>query len=610
MIELFNHLSANVQMGTVKQMSVVDTGSIPVLMDMFKDDNLYFVEGISDAAKDKPRVKDEDIIRKSHTAIDIDYRSRHPECTDEDIVQVGKRLHELLLKTESSYKNFHSIVFTGNGLHVHYVGTPVEVSKEVWANGMELFIDQFAKKIGFEEEIDRACKNASRLWRVVGSYNCKKEKKLVRELHHGGNMFDMDLILQVGRLARKEQKPNSIKHKLISAATGGAYDQIQAIPIEEIVTNIEGWDFDGKNFHDVDKADNKGMFKPEGENYIVHVGTPHVSNEKSGYRPFEYVKQHFDYSNAETFAWFRDRYEYLDNATSKIKQDFITWEELVYKSQKEKMAMNKNMVCKFGIDVLDQCLGGIIPTDLVVVAAPTGQGKSELLMNIAVENSKLKTVLYYQLEMDNSAPVDRMVLKEANKNGADISASKFRVNDLTGEQRKECDKAYKKIAKKADQLLLYSGDALDFESFSKTFQRCDNVDLIVVDHLHYFSLEDGENMSASLGKVMRGIRNIVKRSKIPVVIASHLRKPFKPDDEPTQHDLFGSSNIAKEATNIILLYKQGDKTIVKVEKSRDTGEQRKFAGVFNPKTRIIENLKEYDSSPDEIIQSINLPPLI
>jgi len=595
-------------MGTITQMVATTGDSYDLLLDMFQDENLYFVEGVSDEAAEKPRVKDCDIARKSHTAIDIDYRSRHPDCTDDDIISAGRKLKETLDASPSSFQNYHSIVFTGNGLHVHYVGKPVQITdKAIWSQGMKLFIEQFAKKIGFEEEIDRACHNASRLWRVPGSYNCKHEKKLVRELFAKEAHFDLSLIIKAGELPKESKKFSPVKHRLISAATGGAYDQIQAIPIEDIVCQIHGWEFDGKNFHSNGKSDNKGIFKPETENYVVHVGTPHVSNDKDGYRPFEFVKQHFKFSNAETFAWFRERYTYLPNDKSTVKQDFITWEELAEVAQREKFSMQKDNVCKFGISALDECLGGIVPTDLVVVAAPSGQGKSELLMNIAVENSKKKTVLYYQLEMDNTAPINRMALKLANAKGADISAAKFRVNDLTDTQREICNEAYREVAKKADRLILYNGDALTFEDFSRTFSENSEVDLIVIDHLHYFSMDDGDNMSNTLGKVMRGIRSIVKRAKVPVVLASHLRKPAKPNEEPTQHELFGSSNIAKEATNIILLYKHNEQTVVKIEKSRDTGEQRKFVGAFNQQTREIENLKEFFDTPEETVMPTKLP---
>jgi len=79
-------------------------------------------------------------------------------------------------------------------------------------------------------------------------------------------------------------------------------------------------------------------------------------------------------------------------------------------------------------------------------------------------------------------------------------------------------------------------------------------DLIIIDHLHYINTPS-ENELNMIGQIMRELKLTTDVHNIPIVLMSHLRKRSKKIDKPNIRDLYGSSNIGKEATTVILIHK-------------------------------------------------------
>ncbi len=125
-----------------------------------------------------------------------------------------------------------------------------------------------------------------------------------------------------------------------------------------------------------------------------------------------------------------------------------------------------------------------------------------------------------------------------------------------------------------------------------------NPDLIVIDHLHYFSM-DGENMSVQIGNIMRNLKRITKKYKIPIIVVSHFRKRDISKD-PTSADLFGSSNIGKEANTTLFIVRdrEDNDTRLIAWKRRVGGKKIEFNLVYN------SEVGEYDFGTAPQKQSI------
>ena len=85
---------------------------------------------------------------------------------------------------------------------------------------------------------------------------------------------------------------------------------------------------------------------------------------------------------------------------------------------------------------------------------------------------------------------------------------------------------------------------------------------------------------------MRALRDLTKKN-IPIIIASHL-KPRQGNKKPSNYDLFGSSNISKEAKTVILMSREENLTRVQITKNRDGGQTTDVMASFNPISKELE----------------------
>jgi P4 family phage/plasmid primase-like protien len=136
------------------------------------------------------------------------------------------------------------------------------------------------------------------------------------------------------------------------------YQAINNIPIEDIVSKIMNWRWDGKkHWYALGSNSPSACFKASDGNYIVHGGTQHFSDLKDGYSPFEFVKMKLQLSNAETFDYFKENYRSikilstkkqnefaqaeinslenkLNNSEEEIKEERVDWKKII-KSKKD-----------------------------------------------------------------------------------------------------------------------------------------------------------------------------------------------------------------------------------------------------------------------------------
>lgn len=294
-------------------------------------------------------------------------------------------------------------------------------------------------------------------------------------------------------------------------------------------------------------------------------------------------------STGQAIQWLETEY----NIKPKKQELFISYADLVKHSATKIKTTDREKLCEYHLPWLNKTLGAIFRGELIVISADTGLGKSEFCINLAYHNAlKGKKILYYQLEMDNDEVVNRTRLKIMNQEGANINTQDYYLNEMTDEQMEKFDEATKELAVVGDNIMLYNGACLNLEMFLETFkQEAPKKDLVVVDHLHYFS-QEGDNLSVEVGKIVRAIRNLLRVYGVPVILVSHIVKLEK-NKEPELIHLFGSSNIAKEANTVIMMGKdrECDISTVYVRKGRMENKERKQAYKFDYKTRVMTEIK-------------------
>ena len=264
----------------------------------------------------------------------------------------------------------------------------------------------------------------------------------------------------------------------------------------------------------------------------------------------------------------------------------------------EKYLGEKKEYFPFGIKYLDDSTLGIKPTDLVVLSARTGVGKTEMALNIALHNARLgKRVLYYALEGGQNEIENRLVYKEfarsyyATYDKQVCDSVKLRYNRfLRGDYKSIFSNHYNEVKRVCEENLKNlhivqrkPHTKFDIGIFELHLNGIhDMYDLIIVDHLNYFDRQYiNQSEIEMVQSVMKTIRDMVDHFSKPVVLISHVRKgslQYK-TPLPLLDDIYGTSEVVKISDKVIILggstidmYDPTRmKTYIKVAKDRDAG---------------------------------------
>lgn len=229
----------------------------------------------------------------------------------------------------------------------------------------------------------------------------------------------------------------------------------------------------------------------------------------------------------------------------------------------------------FGISFLDDATRGILPNDIILVTAYAGAGKTQFGTMVAQENARTgKRVVYFALEAEpdeiERRAKYRAIIQLAKESGRPIDwdavsylAWHFgELDEMLGPNEKL---GYKDLDAAADlQVQRELASMLTFYrhrnfGISDLRQRVialkDDVDLVVVDHLHYLDLESERDANAEWGRIVHEVRDMSLATGIPVILVVHLRKQGSTDRSliPAYTEIHGSSEIYKVATKIIAI---------------------------------------------------------
>ena len=231
-----------------------------------------------------------------------------------------------------------------------------------------------------------------------------------------------------------------------------------------------------------------------------------------------------------------------------------------------------NIVGKYGIDYLDDYLLGIRKKELVLIGADPGVGKTEIASYIAHHNAAAGLRVHMlALEADEHEIQIRGMYKMYQSH---FWADQHRDPSICFNYRNyilgQIDLSKYDAAVRAEYLAKYknltihyrdtSEVTLDDDSFDLTKLKQiiglekDNCDMMVIDHLHYFDLDESKPENVELTNIMKTIRRLNLMHKFPIVAIAHLRKKIDRRQIIPDNDSFmGTSNIPKIAkTNIVL----------------------------------------------------------
>jgi hypothetical protein len=229
-------------------------------------------------------------------------------------------------------------------------------------------------------------------------------------------------------------------------------------------------------------------------------------------------------------------------------------------------AMRASKILPYHIAFFDDVLKGIALNDLILLGAPSGMGKTDLAMSIAVRNAaKKRRVHYFALEAEE-CELERRT-KYALLSGRLYEAKHpqrhrmnytdwyfFRLEDLCGPYNASVDD---EILTNLATMKTYYREK-DFTAATMTEKILavhENSDLIVVDHLHYIDTDHDENEHRALGDAVKAVRDVSLRIGVPILLVAHLRKRNTMSRQliASLDDFHGSSNVTKIATHVLAI---------------------------------------------------------
>lgn len=215
---------------------------------------------------------------------------------------------------------------------------------------------------------------------------------------------------------------------------------------------------------------------------------------------------------------------------------------------------------------LDDCLRALLPTDLVLLGAPTGLGKTDLALNIATSNAfNGKRAHYFALEAEPRELERRTKFALLSK---EVYAAKLedrhRMNYADwrlGRLEAICGQFNEKVRAQFDKHLrplwtFYRGNKFDAQDLERQVLAVhERTDLIVIDHLHYIDAQTDRNEAEAIGATVKTIRDLSLNVGKPVILIAHLRKKEQGSKRLIAglDDFHGSSNITKICTQAITI---------------------------------------------------------
>ena len=223
-----------------------------------------------------------------------------------------------------------------------------------------------------------------------------------------------------------------------------------------------------------------------------------------------------------------------------------------------------------GLVDLDKKLGGLHPSDLLILAGRPSMGKTSLATNIAFNIAKAYrrgrlhdgsegaveggVVGFFSLEMSSEQLAAR-ILSEASE----VPSEQIRRGDMTEQEFRR----FVEAAKALESCPLYIDDtpALPISQVAaraRRLKRTHGLDLLIIDYLQLLKGSSKENRVQEVSEITQGLKAIAKELNIPVVALSQLSRAVESRDDkrPQLSDLRESGSIEQDADVVMFVFRE------------------------------------------------------
>lgn len=245
-----------------------------------------------------------------------------------------------------------------------------------------------------------------------------------------------------------------------------------------------------------------------------------------------------------------------------VKNEFVSIRDTLAESFDRLDELHKNEGGLRGVSTgfidLDYATAGFQKSNLIILAARPGVGKSALALNIsqyaAITNKK--HVGFFSLEMSKEELVDRLLVNVADIDAWRLKTGKLDENDFT-----KLSNAMGILA----EAPIFIDDTpalsiLEMRTKARRLQVEHGLDMIVVDYLQLARSRNLENRVQEVGEISQGLKNLARELKVPVLALSQLSRGVESRTikKPQLSDLRESGSIEQDSDVVMFLWKEDD----------------------------------------------------
>ena len=210
-----------------------------------------------------------------------------------------------------------------------------------------------------------------------------------------------------------------------------------------------------------------------------------------------------------------------------------------------------------GLRDLDRKINGLNKSDLIIIAARPGMGKTTIALNILANVAKLtrKTVAFFSLEMSREQLASRLLSCESAVDNHKLSTGRLEPEDW-----EKIGVASAALAQ--TDIRVSDNPTISVTEMNALCRRLDNLGLIVVDYLQLMTRADKDSRSAEnrvnvVAEISRALKIMAKDLNVPVICLSQLSRAAesRTDKRPLLSDLRESGAIEQDADQVIMLYR-------------------------------------------------------
>ncbi|MBK9735709.1 MAG: replicative DNA helicase [Saprospiraceae bacterium] len=213
-----------------------------------------------------------------------------------------------------------------------------------------------------------------------------------------------------------------------------------------------------------------------------------------------------------------------------------------------------------GFSELDKITNGWQPSDLIIIAARPGMGKTAFTLSLAKNAAQAgKGIAFFSLEMANVQLVQRLISMEA-----EINSSKLRNGQIEEFEFRKLHASVDKLS----QMPIFIDDTPGINIFElrakcRRLKQNHNISMIVIDYLQLMAGAPNDkrgNREQEISSISRALKGLAKELHVPVIALSQLSRAVESrggEKRPQLSDLRESGAIEQDADIVSFIYRPG-----------------------------------------------------